>query len=227
MQLIAIEGLDFAGKTTTALKVVEKLKCKKHMYGDMYSVQYIKEPDTTSVMGELIYDMLFGKLGEVDFFEYASMFSAARLQYRAKLLSLSEKPDIVLLDRCELSTLVYQTVALESADLSEYEINACKQVIEQITLLPSQLLGVDRIFYLDTSLATCMRRLDQCDNPDKNENPITLARTMDLYQHYSSQDMFDIKVIPTAVAESDVDSVSDYLCQRIVDFVIEYEDIPF
>jgi thymidylate kinase len=194
MDVFAIEGPDFSGKTTVSKHVVEALKAMGN------DVLYVKEPDTTSIVGDKIYEMLFGKWGNVTPFDYMAMFAASRLESRARLLSLVEKPEVVILDRSELSTMVYQTICLRTyeGDLSMFDLDLAEKHVIAASKLSGSMLPVQQMYYLDTPLGTCLKRLEDCENPDDNERPDKVKMSFDLYNQFLKENHFDVVRVSTA-----------------------------
>lgn len=203
MRVFAIEGLDFSGKTSTCSALM-KILLERNV-----NAIYVKEPDVSSIIGRKIYDgMLNGRWGEMSPFEYAGMFAASRLESRIKLLSLKEdlQPDVVILDRCELSTMVYQTICLRmyAGKVETFDLQKAERLLIEASKLSGSMLKLDRVFYLDTPVHTCLERLAKCENPDKNETPDKIKMSHSLYHNFISENHFNVTKVPTTGFTPDI-----------------------
>ena len=111
--LIAIEGIDGAGKGTQAGRLVESLR-NSGLTAD--TLQFPRYSATT--FGSAIGDFLngrFGALHEVHPQLAAVLYAGDRYESRALLLQMMEANDVVVLDRFVGSNLAHQSAKLEGA----------------------------------------------------------------------------------------------------------------
>lgn len=100
--VIAIEGIDGAGKTTQAKRVVRRLKSLG------YRAAYTSEPTNTSI-GRLIKKELSGRITNPH--KQALLFAADRIDHVYRVIRpLMEKGFIVVCDRYLYSSFAYQGV---------------------------------------------------------------------------------------------------------------------
>jgi len=106
MNLIVIEGLDGAGKSTQISLLLEFLK-KQNIQG-----KYLHFPRTdTPFFGELIARFLrgeYGKLNEVDPYLVAMLYAGDRKDAALEISNWLQEGSVVLLDRYVYSNLAYQ-----------------------------------------------------------------------------------------------------------------------
>ena len=109
--LIAIEGIDGAGKGTQAARLVASLR-DRGLKAD--SLQFPRYGATT--FGSAIGDFLngrFGTLNEVHPQLAAVLYAGDRYESRALLLEMMDNNDVVVLDRFVGSNLAHQSAKLE------------------------------------------------------------------------------------------------------------------
>lgn len=109
--LIAIEGIDGAGKGTQAARLVESLRA---LGLRVDSLQFPRYGATT--FGLAIGDFLngkFGALNEVHPQLAAVLYAGDRYESRSLLLRMMEENDVVVLDRFVGSNLAHQSAKLE------------------------------------------------------------------------------------------------------------------
>jgi dTMP kinase len=115
-KLIAIEGIDGAGKGTQVNRVVSSLR---EMGIKVSSLQFPRYAATT--FGTAIGDFLngrFGTLNEVHPQLAAVLYAGDRFESRSLLLNLIDNNDIVVLDRFVGSNLAHQSAKLEGESRS-------------------------------------------------------------------------------------------------------------
>ncbi|MDX1689567.1 MAG: dTMP kinase [Acidimicrobiia bacterium] len=101
VRYVAVEGVDGAGKTTVARRVVEAL-------GATGDVRFVREPGGTPT-GEAIRDVLLDRDGVVAPWTEALLFAAGRAQLAAEVVGPAlEAGALVVSDRTVYSSLAYQ-----------------------------------------------------------------------------------------------------------------------
>jgi dTMP kinase len=113
-KLIAIEGIDGAGKGTQAGRLVTSLRT---MGLRVDTLQFPRYSATT--FGSAIGDFLngrFGSLNEVHPQLAAVLYAGDRFETRPLLLSMLEQNDVVVLDRFVASNLAHQAAKLDGAE---------------------------------------------------------------------------------------------------------------
>lgn len=172
-QLIAIEGLDGAGKSTA----VEAIEAWSASRPDV-EVVLSKEP-TPMWTGERVYEALEMETDSVTDF---LLFCADRREHVLKIERHLERGAIVVTDRYADSTRAYQTHRVaEALDMSYDE---ARRYIDEI--MEPWSIESDLVFYIDIDVDTA---LDRCDREDKFETRKNLERVKEAYtQMYSHCD---------------------------------------
>jgi len=135
---IAVEGVDGAGKTTQARKLVKYLR--KHGYNAVYTYEPSKGP-----VGQVIRRMLKNMLHTSEDV-MALLFAADRLHHHQQVVAnLLRQGFVVVSDRSVVSSLAYQTAATKRRDWVR-EVN-------RYALKP------DIVVYIDLSPETALKRL--------------------------------------------------------------------
>ena len=148
---LVLEGGDGAGKTDQARLLVAWLAARGR------AARHLREPGSTA-SGEALRGLLLSReTGDLSPLTEALMFSAAR----AELLRKEVRPalvagEIVLVERCYLSTLVYQGVA---GGLS-------LDLLRRVTAAVHGDLWPDRVFLLDVDEATRRARVKEAGKHD-------------------------------------------------------------
>ena len=107
--LIAIEGVDGAGTTTQARRLVAWLE-------SIGRPAHLTREPTTGPIGELLRRVLGGATGAVDPWAVALLFAADRIDHlRREIEPAQAEGKIVISDRYVLSSLAYQTLAVPEA----------------------------------------------------------------------------------------------------------------
>ena len=103
---VALDGPDGCGKTTQTAALVEWLRAGGH------TVQHVREPGSTPV-GEALRELLLSPdTGELRAISEALLFSAARAELVARVIRPAlQRGEVVVAERCFLSTAVYQVLA--------------------------------------------------------------------------------------------------------------------
>ncbi|MBZ0151874.1 MAG: dTMP kinase [Planctomycetes bacterium] len=106
---VALDGPDGCGKSSQARALVAWLQQRGHV------VQHVREPGSTPV-GEALRQLLLSPAtGELRPVTEALLFSAARAELVRNVISPAlQRGEVVIGERCYLSTVVYQALALGS-----------------------------------------------------------------------------------------------------------------
>lgn len=115
--LIAIEGIDGAGKGTQVAAVVSQLQSEGLNCG---TLQFPRYSETT--FGAAIGDFLNGRFGTLDQVHpqlAAVLYAGDRFESRGRLLQLMQDNDVVVLDRFTGSNLAHQAAKLEGEERQE------------------------------------------------------------------------------------------------------------
>ena len=107
--LITFEGLDFSGKSTQAVRLVERLKGERAANGAPMPIHFLREPGGTAI-SERIRDLLLDRKN-LEMTELAELllFSASRAQLVEQVIRPALlRGEIVVCDRYADSTVAYQ-----------------------------------------------------------------------------------------------------------------------
>lgn len=111
--LVAVEGADGAGTTTQAGRLAAWLLARGR------TVHLTREPSAGPI-GRLIRTLLSGTEGDVDPAALALLFAADRLDHlRREVAPALEAGAVVISDRYLMSSLVYQSLAVEAGFVAE------------------------------------------------------------------------------------------------------------
>jgi dTMP kinase len=158
---IVIEGLDGAGKTSTAYQLTQTLQTN-------YRVLFTQEPHYPSCAGAFIRNVLEKKLVECTEKTLAMAFAANRMDHCTREIKpfLSKyNQGIVICDRYYLSSLVYQTKTLS---------------MDEIMLYNSEVIRPDLIIFLDARPEVCFARM-RSRGIDKQLFESNLKKTKEKY----------------------------------------------
>jgi dTMP kinase len=200
--LIAIEGIDGAGKTTQAKKLVEKLE------KEGYPVIYLHEP-TDGSYGHFIRQIVKGDMQataeeELDFF----------LQDRYQDVEQNIKPaltakKIIVMDRYYFSSIAYQ--GARGLDLENIE-KQNKDIAPEPDLL----------LILDVKPTVSLMRIwrDRTDGPNKFENNERLEKSREIFNSFKNRDYTRIVegngvLTPENVAENIWNIVEPFVTKSI------------
>ena len=100
-QIIALEGLDGAGKSTQAIRLAESLK------EEGYTIGLSKEPNDTPT-AKYLRDYLKDHAGENPVAETGLFIAAQAENWKERVVPLLEQRDVVITDRFFASTIAYQ-----------------------------------------------------------------------------------------------------------------------
>ena len=109
--LIAIEGIDGAGKGTQANRLVASLR-DRGLKADSLQFPRYKATAFGSAIGDFL-NGRFGSLGDVHPQLAAVLYAGDRYESRSLLLQMMEEHDVVVLDRFVGSNLAHQSAKLE------------------------------------------------------------------------------------------------------------------
>ena len=204
---IVIEGIDGSGKTTQ----VERLT--KYFNKQGKKIVTTREPrkDNKSLIGELIQKILHGKTN-IPPVAFQYLFSADREMHHEELIVPSlKKGNMVLSDRCFWSAIPYGIMDREG-NVDE-KTGAYMLAAQSILSFYHQFVIPDYTFYLDTPLATAMKRLKKA-NEEKEiyEDRKKLAKTIKGYDWLLQEFPKEFIVID---ASKSVDAVTEEIIKSI------------
>lgn len=116
-RLVAIEGIDGAGKGTQARALVERLKAAGVAVG---TLQFPRYSETT--FGRTIGEFLNGRFGSLEQVHpqlAAVLYAGDRFESKTTLQELMSGSDVVVLDRFTGSNLAHQSAKLETEEAAE------------------------------------------------------------------------------------------------------------
>lgn len=145
MTYVALEGGDGCGKSSQAVALAAWLREQGH------NVVHVREPGSTPV-GEALRGLLLANTtGELQPITEALLFSAARAELVAGVIAPAiARGDVVLAERCYLSTVVYQALAAVPGLDLDWVLDVTRRV--HGAHLP------DAIFVLDVPAAVARQR---------------------------------------------------------------------
>ncbi|MGA7922895.1 MAG: dTMP kinase [Thermoplasmata archaeon] len=194
--LIALEGIDGAGKSTLARAVGRRIRTKG------YAVRIIREPHDPAIGKEAL------RVTGRDPLRAATLFTLDRLIARAGVRSLLEKRQVVLSDRSFFSTLAYQGSLLSRPVRDKLE-----QVQRQVTVVP------DRVIWIDVPPNEALLRVrGRGRRKSPVEREAVLARVRSAYRRLSEQHRWLVidgrRATPELAAEV-VERLLPWLDQRL------------
>ena len=155
---VAIDGPDGCGKSTQALRLVDALRARGR------TVVHLREPGSTP-FGERVRAVLLDpKVGHVGALAEALAFSAARrTMLERQVAPALARDEIVIAERCFLSTVVYQCRAPR-------EDAAPEPVVAAVTRAVHDVVAHDLVLILDVDTATATARARAARAPDRIES---------------------------------------------------------
>ncbi len=151
---LVLEGGDATGKTQQAARLVEWLR------GRGATVRHLREPGSTPTGEALRRLLLDPATGDLLPLTEALLFSAARAEMlRNEVAPAVAAGEVVLVERCYLSTLVYQGLATGHDP----------EFLRTVTAAVHAELWPDRIFLLDVDEATRAARAQRAGKADRIE----------------------------------------------------------
>jgi dTMP kinase len=142
---VVLDGPDGCGKSSQAVALTAWLRDQGR------AVVHVREPGSTPVGEALRQLLLAGSTGELRPVTEALLFSAARAELVANVIAPAlRRGDVVVAERCYLSTLVYQSLAMPGG----LDVDQVFDVTRAVhgTYLP------DVIFVLDVAADVALRR---------------------------------------------------------------------
>lgn len=133
-QLIAIEGIDGAGKGTQAKLLHERFRAEG-VRSALLSFPRYSETKFGSFVGEYL-NGRFGSLDEVHPFLASLLFSGDRFESRQVLLDALAASDVVICDRYVASNIAHQASKLEGSERAE--------LIQRIETVEHDIFGLPR-----------------------------------------------------------------------------------
>lgn len=166
-RLVAIEGLDGAGKRTLADRLAAELSTRGVDVGRIAFPRY-----DTDLHAELASEALHGRLGDLaeSVYGMAVLFALDRRDAIADLVELTERHDVVLCDRYVASNAAYG-----AARLGQDAAGAFVRWIRRLELERMRIPPPDGQLLLRTPVAVAATRADQRASGDP-------ARTRDSYE---------------------------------------------
>ncbi|MFA4957112.1 MAG: dTMP kinase [Candidatus Methanoperedens sp.] len=160
--LIAIEGIDGAGKRTLCSFIKNSLESKKH------EVMQFEYPDYSSKWGKIIDDYLHDKI-ELDINEQFFIYFIDILKDQDKIKNSLEKGIIVLTDRYFTSTIAFQCT-------KGFNYQKAVSVIKTMGVIEPDLT----LFIKIPSHVALKRKFDQKKSLDRHEKDVELLNNVDV-----------------------------------------------
>lgn len=179
MQVYVFEGPDGAGKSSS----IEAIK--KQLENNGYEVVIFRQPGGTPI-GERFREMLLSVDTPILPITQAYMFAASRYETLKAIENLLKvkKDIIVLVDRWNISTMVYQNVFNELEEENPEYLKRNKAEIEGIGLLSTMTQELDlNFFYITAKLETLLQRRPIDESVDRFEIGGLTTRTS-IYNKY-------------------------------------------
>jgi dTMP kinase len=177
--LVVVEGVDGAGKTTVAQRLVE------HLRADGHEVHATREP-TDSFRGEAIRRALADP--DHDPVSEALLFAADHAAHVAELRRHLAHGELVVSDRYSTSWRVYQSITLQEAwpeDRQPEPSTWLQRVVAPFELTP------DRVLVLDVPVEEALDRLRaRADDAEKFEKGCFLEQVRARYRELAEGDPY-------------------------------------
>jgi dTMP kinase len=158
--LIAIEGLDGAGKLTQSRLLRERV-----ILDDVHTAKVISFPRYgNTLFAKLIADYLNGKFGglkDVSAYFVAMLFAGDRLQKREVLLHAMAKYDVVICDRYVASNMAYQGARVQPRERWSF-ISWVSQLEYKVYRLPKADLTVYLRMSVDATQRNVLKKGVRC-----------------------------------------------------------------
>ncbi len=146
-KLIAIEGIDGAGKTTQAKELVKRLNIAG------YNASYSKEP-TDDVIGSFIREKILSGNMKISPLALQYLFNADRVMHMEKIEKLLEKDMIIVMDRYFWSSVAYGMSDLQKPQDWYYTAFSILSFYHQFVI-------PDITFFLDIKSDGALQRIKQ------------------------------------------------------------------
>ena len=151
---VVLEGGDGSGKTVQATRLIDWFRQQTRL------VRHLREPGSTATGEALRRLLLDPETGEIEPVTEALLFSAARAELvQQQIAPAMEAGESVVVERCYLSTLVYQGAA---GDVST-------GLLRDVTAVVQKDVWPDGVFVLDVDEATRIQRVPPADMRDRIE----------------------------------------------------------
>lgn len=202
-RLIVVEGLDGAGKTTLAQRLVD------HLRQQGYEVHATREP-TDTFRGEAIRRALEDP--DHDPVSEALLFAADHAAHVAELRERLADDQLVVSDRYSTSWRVYQAITLADAWPADADVDPDAWLAD---LLAPFELRPDRVLVLDLPVDKALERLDERPREaEKFERSRFLERVREGYRRLADQEgyaLVDASGSVDATLEACLDEIEDAL----------------
>lgn len=162
MKILAIEGHDYAGKTSTAKLIVKKLQALD------FNVLYLKAPNYESATGKIITSYLKGETVIDDPLAMAAIYSANRVTPMLK--AVSGMYDLIVMDRCYVSNICTQFDYRNVEGSQLKELIKFAEKVKEIEFDDFNIPKPDKIVTLLCSEASIMERMVSRDDDSVNGN---------------------------------------------------------
>lgn len=177
-QLIVLEGIDGAGKTTQTQLLSAYLTRKG------ITTEQIKFPRYETFFGQLVLRFLNGELGSIDQvspYLASIVFALDRSAIKEKLNELLDKGTTIILDRYVGSNMAHQSAKLAAEKREQY--------LEWVERLEYKELGLPRediVFFMDTPPLLSKPRLKWREGKDIHEEDLEYQKkTYEVYEQLS------------------------------------------
>ena len=169
-KLIAIEGIDGAGKTTQAKELVKRLNKAG------FNASYSKEP-TEDVIGQFIREKILSGQYKLNPLSIQYLFNADRAMHMDKIEKLLEKGMVIVMDRCFWSSVAYAMNDMEKPQDWYYTAFSILSFYHQF-IVP------DTTFFLKISSDEAFKRIQQSEkHTEIYDNKKALEQTE---KHYAA-----------------------------------------
>lgn len=202
---IALEGIDAAGKTTQFQKIVEYFQKQGK------EVVKVHEPTREGPVGELVHKALRGEV-EISPKAMQYLFTADRqVLSEEKIIPSLKEGKVVISDRSFWSSVAY---GIADRDGVDYRPGEMLMIALGILSTYHQFVLPDFTFYLEISVDTAVKRLEQMDKGkeiyEKKEKLIKIIKGYE----WLSTDKFSKEII-TINGEKPVEEVTEEIIQKL------------
>ncbi|MBF8249845.1 MAG: Thymidylate kinase [Candidatus Levybacteria bacterium] len=203
---IALEGVDGSGKTTQVEKLAEYYK----KLGK--TVVQTREPRKTGVIGDIVQQVLTGKL-KMSSVALQYLFSTDRmLHHEDVIIPALKRGDVIISDRCFWSAIVYGILDRTKGKY-DYKDAEFLLIVHSLLSMYHQFIVPDYTFYLKVSLATVLKRIsNKADDLEIYEDSQKLKKAIEGYDWLSGK--FAQEII-TIDGEGSVEEVTKRLISQI------------
>ena len=183
--LISIEGPDTSGKSTQAQLLKETLEA----YGR--TVEILHFPNDESPYGKLIRQLLTNKEGELTYDQAYAMQLLYVADQQAKqdyILSQLKNGVDIIIDRYDLSTMVYTAVTLGMTKKGRRFVEDPGSAFSMVSNLQTELIKPDFTIVLTLPAEEIKKRKDELDRFESNE--FLMSQVAHLYELIGTQDRY-------------------------------------